>query len=898
MLYKSKVGLLTVAALIALIIPLAFGATEVYSDDAPPPTPDATPADSVAGDRAALAALYNATDGQGWRKRTNWLRTYAPLSYWYGVRTDSSGRVIELNLGSNRLSGEIPPELGNLTNLQHLNLSWNRLSGEIPPELGNLTNLQHLNLSGNNQLSGEIPPELGNLTNLQRLDFSSHNQLSGEIPPELGNLTNLRSLYFGHNQLSGEIPPELGNLTNLQRLSLRSTQLSGKIPPELGNLTNLQWLSLDHNQLSGKIPPELGNLTNLRSLSLRSTQLSGKIPPELGNLTNLRSLSLRSTQLSGKIPPELGNLTNLQLLHLDHNQLSGEIPPELGNLTNLQLLHLDHNQLSGEIPPELGNLTNLQGLHLHHNQLSGEIPPELDKLTGLWTLSLSSTQLSGKIPAGLGRLPYLWDLRLSDTNVECFPEGFSSRVIDQLVEQGLHACPAASIPPPTPRGLSVYWRDLSDYWTGGVFHINWLAMPGAASYQVLYRPDQAGSVWTGLETVQSTYAGFRPASAYQCETTYRFRIRAYGDGVAYSAAFGPFSKVVFETTEACPAPLLHGGFDASTAPDSHDGSASFSFEIHFSEEPDLGYANVRDHVLTVAYGDVTGAKRKTAGANIRWVITVQPDGNDAVTIALPSTTDCAASSAVCTEDGRMLSNRTSITVPGPADEPPLETTEQQQENGGQPEETANSPATGAPTITGTAQAGHTLTADPSGIADADGLVNAAFVYQWLADDANVAGATGSSYTPVPIDVGKAIKVRVSFTDDARYEETLTSAAVYIQPPPLHGGFDASTAPDSHDGSASFSFEIHFSEEPDLGYANVRDHVLTVAYGDVTGAKRKTAGANIRWVITVQPDGNDAVHRVAVHHRLRRKQRRLHRGRQDAVQPDVHHRARAGGRTAA
>ena len=198
MLYKSKVGLLTVAALIALIIPLAFGATEVYSDDAPPPTPDATPADSVAGDRAALAALYNATDGQGWRKRTNWLRTYAPLSYWYGVRTDSSGRVIELNLGSNRLSGEIPPELGNLTNLQLLHLDHNQLSGEIPPELGNLTNLQLLYLHYN-QLSGEIPPELGNLTNLQLLHLH-HNQLSGEIPPELGKLTNLGALYLDHNQ--------------------------------------------------------------------------------------------------------------------------------------------------------------------------------------------------------------------------------------------------------------------------------------------------------------------------------------------------------------------------------------------------------------------------------------------------------------------------------------------------------------------------------------------------------------------------------------------------------------------------------------------------------------------------------------------------------------------------
>ena len=90
--------------------------------------------------------------------------------------------------------------------------------------------------------------------------------------------------------------------------------------------------------------------------------------------------------------------------------------------------------------------------------------------------------------------------------------------------------------------------------------------------------------------------------------------------------------------------------------------------------------------------------------------------------------------------------------------------------------TPNSPATGAPTINGTAQVGETLTANTSGIADADGLSNVQYEYQWLADDAEIAGATNSTYTLADTDEGKAIKVRVSFTDDAGNEETLTSAA--------------------------------------------------------------------------------------------------------------------------
>ena len=91
-----------------------------------------------------------------------------------------------------------------------------------------------------------------------------------------------------------------------------------------------------------------------------------------------------------------------------------------------------------------------------------------------------------------------------------------------------------------------------------------------------------------------------------------------------------------------------------------------------------------------------------------------------------------------------------------------------------------SPATGAPTITGTAQVGETLTADTAGIADADGLSGATFSYQWVSNDGtsdtDITGATDSSYTLVAADEVKTIKVRVSFTDDSDNEETLTSEA--------------------------------------------------------------------------------------------------------------------------
>ena len=233
---------------------------------------------SVKGDRAALVALYNATGGRNWRNNGNWLSN-APMGAWHGVTTDSDGRVTDLSLSFNQLTGEIPAELGNLTNLTHLSLYDNQLTGAIPAELGSLTNLKGLLQLAYNQLTGEIPAELGDLTNLKGLSLS-YNQLTGEIPAELGNLINLTHLYLHRNQLTGEIPAELGNLANLQTLSLYDNQLTG-IPAELGGLSNLEYLYLFNNQLTGAIPAELGGLSNLEYLYLFNNQLTGCIPEGL-----------------------------------------------------------------------------------------------------------------------------------------------------------------------------------------------------------------------------------------------------------------------------------------------------------------------------------------------------------------------------------------------------------------------------------------------------------------------------------------------------------------------------------------------------------------------------------------------------------------------------------------
>ena len=389
----------TTLAITALMMIAGGGTTPIVAQvqvPAPPPTPTAVPVANVCSNTAAIPdpedpnlvadcnALWAAKatlEGAG--RLSNWLTTTL-ITSWYGVEVGvhiTSTRVMTLVLassslivgGNNRLGGEIPPALGNLSQLRKLSIDSNDMTGTIPAALGRLSQLRNLWFpdNGPNPDSNQAPIR------------NRPNGLRGSIPPELGNLSKLENLRLNHNRLTGPIPAALGNLSNLTILHLAKNSLTGPIPPALGNLTNLTELYLDRNQLTGTIPAELGNLTNLGLLALSNNPLTGTIPYELGNLTQLQRLYLNHNRLTGVIPETLGNLSQLDRLYLHVNRLTGVIPAELGNLSQLRELRLHYNRLSGSIPPELGNLSLLLRLYLYNNQLTGAIPAQLGSLTGL-----------------------------------------------------------------------------------------------------------------------------------------------------------------------------------------------------------------------------------------------------------------------------------------------------------------------------------------------------------------------------------------------------------------------------------------------------------------------------------------------------------------------------------
>ncbi|MDE2834978.1 MAG: S8 family serine peptidase [Bacteroidota bacterium] len=174
-----------------------------------------------------LSAFYTATDGDNWRRNDNWNFARVPtdeeLARWFGVKS-TDGFLLGLAMRQNNLRGTLPSELENLRNLRELSLIWNEgLTGPIPPELGNLEQLQVLSLWDNSH-TGPIPPELGNLDHLQVLSLSQ-NSLTGPIPPELGNLRVLKWLDLSHNSFTGQLPRSLMQLDSLEVFAFEGQSL-------------------------------------------------------------------------------------------------------------------------------------------------------------------------------------------------------------------------------------------------------------------------------------------------------------------------------------------------------------------------------------------------------------------------------------------------------------------------------------------------------------------------------------------------------------------------------------------------------------------------------------------------------------------------------------------------
>ena len=410
----------------------AQSSTSGWSDEITKGTPPAiTPCSSQSSitlqtDCAVLETLYDDTGGDNWKTSTNW-KTVSSLDQWHGI-TVSGGRVSEIKLYKNQLTGTIPSDISNLSGLIDLDLGINSLSGDIP-DLDSLDNLKFLYLDGNN-LGGTMQPVgVGSMNSLQRLHLHD-NSISGTIS-ELsggrlletirlndnklsGTLDNLASstlaryvedLYLGNNNISGTIP-DMSGFRLLDTLDLSGNSISGTMA-ELSKLAQSQilLLNLGNNNLSGVLP-DLSFLApgkrGLGALYLDGNSLSGTLP-DLSSYTRLREIDLASNSFSGEIGDlggssgNLGVFGSLYTLDVSGNSLTGEIPVSSKLPGSLQYLQLNDNDLTGSVP-DLSGLTKLRALGLWGNPdltltgitLPSGITRSVIDWAALWTLHYKS----------------------------------------------------------------------------------------------------------------------------------------------------------------------------------------------------------------------------------------------------------------------------------------------------------------------------------------------------------------------------------------------------------------------------------------------------------------------------------------------------------------------------
>ena len=401
--------------------------TWACGDSGTEPGPD--PSRPVDANRAALVALYHATDGPNWRNSDNWL-TDAPLAAWHGVETSSSGEVISLFLDYNALAGPIPPELGGLTALRNLFLSQNRLTGPIPPELGNLTRLELLSIEIN-ELTGPIPQSLLAVDGLIAFFFDENADLCAPGTTDFVNwLQGIEGTGGPHcNESDAEVLTLLHqtsagpNWTNSRRW-LETPALDEWYGVTADSLGRVVTLDLTRNGLAGQLQADLGSLDLMTVLRVGGNALFGRLPLSLARLS-LVELRYGDTGLcvpgeasfqawlngiashegTGMECAALSERETLAALyeatngsnwtHSDNWLTDAPLGDWYGVGTDAQgqvtALDLPGNSLTGPIPPELGSLASLEWLHLNANDLTGAIPPELGNLSSLENLILATT---------------------------------------------------------------------------------------------------------------------------------------------------------------------------------------------------------------------------------------------------------------------------------------------------------------------------------------------------------------------------------------------------------------------------------------------------------------------------------------------------------------------------
>ena len=262
-------------------------------------------------ERRALITFYEALGGPDWIERDFW-GSDRPVGEWHGVTTDADGRVVQLTIYDNNLTGALSPAICQLQRLHTLHLSFNKISGALPDGLGECRALKNLWLKGN-KLTGRLPDPVAVLPELEYLDVHA-NDLSGPLPT-IWNTPKLKIFRAEDNRISGPLPAQLLRQPLLEEIFIHNNELTGTIPTSLS--------------------------VNLRAVLLANNKLSGPVPEEMGRLTKLTDLRLNQNQLSGPIPASLAGAQSLQVLRLDHNRLVGPIPTGLAK--RLMVFDASHN---------------------------------------------------------------------------------------------------------------------------------------------------------------------------------------------------------------------------------------------------------------------------------------------------------------------------------------------------------------------------------------------------------------------------------------------------------------------------------------------------------------------------------------------------------------------------
>lgn len=377
---------------------------------------------------------------------------------WTKIGCNPENRVTSIQIGNQNLSGSLPKELSQLTELQVFQCQQNNLIGPFPSLHSSLerlfisnngftsfpvdffkemTNLQDVRIDYNPFPQWVIPATLKDCVALQ--NFSAQNaSLIGQIPEFFGKdgLPGLITLILCFNQLVGGLPSSFAG-SSIQKLWVNGQRSDSKLNGTLTvlqNMTSLQQIWVHGNSFSGPIP-DFSNHDLLFDVSLRDNDLTGVVPQSLMDLPRLQVVNLSNNYLQGRLPnfkPSVrvdmvgrnrfctdspdkpcSFLVNVLLSVVEplgyplrfadnwdgNDPCGGNWPGIVCNATNnITLVNFQNMGLSGTISPNFANLTTLTGLLLANNNLTGTIPNDLTSLPSLKEFNVSNNHLYGRVP--------------------------------------------------------------------------------------------------------------------------------------------------------------------------------------------------------------------------------------------------------------------------------------------------------------------------------------------------------------------------------------------------------------------------------------------------------------------------------------------------------------------